>query len=231
MLKLTKQLKSPTIIVGFPGFGLVGTICTEFMLEHLAVQHVGKIWFEEMPAVIAVHKHKVIDPIGIFYNPKYNLLIIHAISGPQGLEWKIGAEIAQIAKKLTAKQVIILEGIGSQAEETHNMYYYTTHDPKKLQAAGLKPLEEGIIMGLAGTILLQCERPISALFAETHSELPDSKAAAGIIEAMDKLLDLKVDTKPLMELATKFEEKLKGMMARGKIAQDEMEKKQMSYVG
>jgi uncharacterized protein len=231
MLKLTKLPKSPTIIVGFPGFGLVGTICTEFLLEHLKTENVGKIWFDEMPAVVAVHKHKMIEPIGLFYNSAYNVLIIHAITGPQGLEWKIGREISQIATKLRAKQLIVLEGIGAQNEESHEVFYYSNHQSKILEKAQIKPLQEGIVMGIASSLMLETELPLIAFFAETHSELPDSKASAKIIEVLDSLLELKVDTKPLLELATKFEDKLKGLMSQSKVAQEQREKKMMSYVG
>lgn len=65
--ELTKKPKSPIIIEGFPGFGLVGTISTEFLVEHLGAEKIGKIDIEENPPMVAVHKGKVIDPIGIFY--------------------------------------------------------------------------------------------------------------------------------------------------------------------
>ncbi|MFH1408573.1 MAG: PAC2 family protein, partial [Nanoarchaeota archaeon] len=232
MLKLTSLPKNPTIIIGFPGFGLVGTICTEFLLEHLNQKQIGKIWFEELPAVVAIHKQKMIDSIGIHYNLSKNILIIHAITGAQGLEWKIAKEIADIAKKVKAKEVITLEGIGSKDENSHNVFYYANHAGKaKLQKAGLKPLQEGIVIGMAGALCQSVERPLTCIFAETHSELPDSKASAVIIEAVDKYLGFKIDTRPLLELATKFEEKLKGLMTQSKTAQTEREKKMMSYVG
>ena len=34
-LKLTKKPKGVTILNGFPGIGLIGTISTEFLMEHL----------------------------------------------------------------------------------------------------------------------------------------------------------------------------------------------------
>ena len=50
---------------------------------------------------------------------------------------------------------------------------------------GIPKLNEGIIMGVTGAVLLRVEKtPISCLFAETHSNLPDSKAAAKIVEAL-----------------------------------------------
>ncbi|MFH1133302.1 MAG: PAC2 family protein [Nanoarchaeota archaeon] len=232
MLKIDKFPKAPTIIVGFPGFGLVGTICTEFLLEHLKTEQIGKIWYDDLPAVVAVHKEKLIDPIGIFYNASYNIVIVHAITGAKGVEWKIAHDMAKIVEKMKAKEIIVLEGIGSQSEEGHDAFFFTNdHHRERLVKAGLKPLENGIIIGLAGALLLDVEAPLTCIFAETHSELPDSKAAAKILEAVDRYLNLKVDTQPLIELAAKFEDKLKGLMTQSQAAQDQREKKLMSYVG
>ena len=86
---LNKRPKSPTIVHGFPGLGLVGTIATEFLLEHLDVTQIGKITIEEMPAMVAIHESKMVDPFGIFYNKKYNLVILHAVAPIQGFEWKL----------------------------------------------------------------------------------------------------------------------------------------------
>ena len=40
---LTKKPKKVIIITGFPGFGLIGTITTEFLIEHLKALPIGKI--------------------------------------------------------------------------------------------------------------------------------------------------------------------------------------------
>ena len=69
-IKLSKKPKNPIIIEAFPGFGLVGTIAGEFLLEHLEVEQIGKIIFDEMPAMVAIHENKIVEPLGVFYNKK-----------------------------------------------------------------------------------------------------------------------------------------------------------------
>lgn len=235
-ITLTKKPKNPIIIEGFPGFGLVGTIASEFLIDHLDTEMIGKIWMHELPAMVAVHEGKVVEPIGIFYNKKYNIIIVHGIIGVTGLEWKITDAIVDMAKDLKAKEVISLEGIGSAvpAEKT-NIFFYSS-DAKKaklLQKAGCQVLKEGIIMGTTGILLLKAEKslPITSIFAETHSELPDSKAAAKVIEVLDKYLGLKIDYKPLLEQAEKFESKLKELLSKGQKVSEEQKKKRLSYVG
>ncbi len=233
-IKLDKKPKNPIIIEGFPGFGLVGTIASEFLIDHLKTEQIGKILFENQPAMVAIHENKVVEPLGIFYDKKYNLVIIHAVTASQGFEWKLGDAIVKIAKQLTAKEIISLEGVGSNAEVKESKAFYYTSDKKKaekLKEQGVMPLKEGIIMGVTGALLVTAEVPLTCIFAEAHTSLPDSKAAAKVIETLDQYLGLKIDYKPLLEQAEKFEGKLKGLLEKGHEAKELCEEKRMSYVG
>lgn len=235
-IKLWKKPKNPTIIEGFPGFGLVGTIATEFLIDHLTTELIGKVILNESPAVVAIHEDHIVEPLGIFYNKKYNLIIIHAVSSSTGIEWKLSDVIKKIAKELNCKEIISLEGVGSSktTDDSERVFYFS-NDPKlkkNLNRLGLNPLKEGIIMGVTGALLLSLEKiPLSCMFAETHTDLPDSKAAARIIKALDKYLGLKINPEPLMHQAEKFEEKLKGLLKKGQQAQEMSDAKRLSYVG
>ncbi len=234
-IKLSKKPKNCILIEGFPGFGLVGTIASEFLLEHLKFEQIGKIIFDEMPATVAIHEGKVIEPLGIFYNKKYNIVLLHAITASSGLEWKLADIVVDLAAKLNAKEVISLEGVGSSEETTTSrVFYYSKNEKnrKKFEKNKVEELKEGIIIGVTGAILLRTEKvPVSCIFAETHTNLPDSKAAAKVIEVLDKYMGLKVDYKPLLVQAEKFEEKLRGLLTDGQKAQKLSEEKRLSYVG
>lgn len=229
-IHLKQKPKNPVIIEGFPGFGLVATIATEFLVEHLNAKLIGRIELEEVPPVIAVHDNEVVEPLGIFYDKKNNIIILHALTNLAGLEWKISDILVKLYKDLKAKELISIEGVGSPVETKDSKVFYIG-DKKRFEKIGLKPLKEGIIMGVSGALLLRKDVKISFMFAETHSALPDSRAAARIIETLDKYLGLKVDPKPLIEKAEKFESKLKGLLEKSKVAQSQKEKKELSYLG
>ena len=233
---LTKKPKNPIIIDGFPGFGLVGTIASEFLLDHLKCEKIGRLVDESIPPMVAIHENEVVEPLGIFYCKKYNIVLIHAVTAVQGLEWKITQAITDIADQLKAKEIISLEGIGSStpSDEANNYYYSSdAKKAKKLESVGVKKLKEGIVMGTTGLLLLKAKKtmPVSIIFAETHSKLPDSKAAAKVIEVLDKYLSLKVNYKPLLKQAESFEDKLKDLVNKGEQMTREQEKKRLSYVG
>jgi uncharacterized protein len=233
-LTLTKKPKNVTIIEGFPGFGLIGTISIEFLMDHLKTEKIGVVEMEEIPAMIAIHQNKVIEPISIHYNKQYNMVLIHAINVGKNMGWKLADMVEQIAKELNAKQIISLEGVGSPNPDSGRVFYYATKNgdvSKKLEDAA-KPLMEGIIVGATGALLAkQLKIPLLALFAEAKSGLPDSKAAAEIIKALDAYTGLKVDPKPLLKQAVLFESKLKSLAEKGQKAEDTHQKKKLSYVG
>ena len=128
-IKLYKVPKSPVILEGFPGVGLVGTIATEFLIDNLDTELIGKIWLDELPAMVAIHDSKVVEPIGIHYNKKHNLILIHGVTAVKGIEWLVAESILDIAKKVKAKEIISIEGVGSAAPNKNpTCYYYSSSD-------------------------------------------------------------------------------------------------------
>jgi predicted ATP-grasp superfamily ATP-dependent carboligase len=143
--------------------------------------------------------------------------------------------VSKLANDLEAKEILSLEGVGSGEDSEGGRVFYYANDEKNAKSfekIGIDPLKEGIIIGVTGAILLRVEKiPVSCLFAETHSNLPDSKAAAKIVEALDKYLGMDLDYKPLLEQAQKFEEKLKTILQKSQEAQEISDKKKLSYFG
>lgn len=233
-IELWKKPKAPTIVEGFPGYGLIGTITTEFLIGQLKAQLIGRIRLDNIPAMVAIHDGNVINPVGIYYSKKENLVIIHVVTNVHGVEWQVAKAVADVAKQLGAKELISVEGVASPrpSAETPTFYYSNTPaNQKRFEKVKVKKLKEGVIVGVTGALLVERCCPISAIFVETQTGLPDSKAAAEIIKVLDKYLNLKVDPAPLYEQAQKFEEKIKTIMDQTKLAKTHADKKQLSYVG
>jgi len=230
--KLKSKPKNPTIVEGFPGFGLVGTIATEYLIKHLDAKKIGYIRAEEIAPTIAVHAGEPVEPLGIFYSKKKNLLILHALANVAGFEWDIAEVLAKISKDLKCKEIISLEGVGSETimKGKDPVAYYLTHNKKFKSKCG-EPLDEGIIVGVTGALIVREDVKNTCIFAETHSTLPDSRAAAKILCVLDEYLKLGLDYKPLIKRAEQFEGKLKDVMSKAKKVSQSAEEKSQSYFG
>lgn len=233
-LKLTQKPKSPIIIEGFPGLGFVGTIAVEFLIEHLNAKLIGKIESREMTPIAAIHKEQVVEPLGVFYSSKYNIVLVHALGNISGLEWELAEKVQELANALKAKEILSLEGVSSPGlslRNNLNTYFYSKKENKKMGKLGVSLLKEGVVMGVSGALLLKNKTPVTCIFSETKTGLPDSRAAANVIQVIDSYLNLKVDPKPLVKKADEFESKLKGLMSQAKKSTDQKQKKDLDYFG
>ena len=231
-----KPGKNPIVIEGFPGFGLIGTIATEYLIETLKAELIGRFEFDEMPPTLAIHQGELVHPMGIFYSKEHNILILHTILNTTGYEWKAASAILKMCDDFKADEVISIEGVAGlmPGADTPKIYFFTQDKKKRaaLQNIGMNPITESIIMGVTGALILKSTRPVTCFFAQTVSNLPDSKAAAGIIESIDKYLSLSIDTAPLIKQAEEFEKKLKKIQEQAVNATKEVEmSKKPIYLG
>jgi predicted ATP-grasp superfamily ATP-dependent carboligase len=233
-----KPKKAPIIIEGFPGFGFVATIAVEYLMDHLKTHSIGRLWSPKLAPIAFIHGKRVVQPLEVFHNDKNNIIVLEAVAGVSGLEWEIADSLVEMYKKLGAKEIISIEGIGSPAERKEpKVFYWTNNEESKkaMEAIGVDPVKEGIIFGVSGALMLKVPENIKAtfIFAETHSDLPDSRAAAGIIKVLDKYLDLKIDYKPLLKKAEEFEVRLRVMLEQAKQASQTKASKEpeQPYIG
>ncbi len=233
MFKLFKSVKEgATIIEGFPGLGLVATITTEFISDHLNCELIGKMFYDDIAPVTAIHNGNLVLPFSIYYSEKENIVIVHGLTSEN--EWKIAKDIIELYKSIKAKRIISLDGIfNPNVKEQKILFYSNDEEFKKELVKYCQELNDGIILGVTSALMiLQDEINLNCLFAEVHSQLPDSKASSLIIEVLDKTLGLNVDIEPLLKRAETFERKLKEIIRKSMMASKEKEQKEMlSYLG
>jgi len=75
---------------------------------------------------------------------------------------------------------------------------------------------EGMITGITGVLLFEGARlkqDVLCLLAEAHSSFPDSRAAALLVETLDKMLpEIELDTQPLYKEAEDIEKKIRSFL-------------------
>ena len=231
-LELTQTPKNPIIIEGFPGFGFVSTIATEFLIKHLGAERIGRIYSQKIKPVVAIHNSEIVDPLEVFYDKKHNIIILRALTTISGAEYDVAEMILDLAKKTRAKEIITLEGVASEGSGKNKVYYYTNLSKNRFEKIKLETMKNGIVLGVTGVLLLKEKQlPLSCIFVEANPELPDSRAAGEIIKVLDNYLGLKMDYKPLLKTAEEFESKLKELLSQAQKASEHKEKKEASYLG
>ena len=216
------RLHAPTLIEGFPGLGLVGTISASYLVEKLNMEPLGYITGDTFPPLAAVHNKRPLFPARMYFSQKHNLIVfISEFVIPIVAVNELSEKIYDFAQKYKVKQIISLGGIAIKGEQ--DTVYAISSMPElsasleKLHAVEL--IKEGATTGVTGVLLARGavdKYPIISLLAESQQGYMDPKASAMVLEALKELIKVDIDTTTLEHEAAKIDTKVKEIMGKAK---------------
>ncbi len=227
------KVSRPNIIVGVPEVGLVGTISTSYLIQQLNLPEIAFVDSDLMPQVIIVHESTPKHPARIYGRGDLAIVIAETPLTPR-LSSEFTAELIRWAKEKEAKMIIGVTGIPSRnremsAEDKSNVFVVTNDIGlnDRLKQAGTQAFEEGLMVGPYAALLAKCMTSgmtSLTLLAESLQQFPDPGAAASVIEVLGKLLDLKVNLKPLIDESEEIRVKSRELMSTTQAVQQGTQK-------
>ena len=209
-----KDLKNYTLIEGFPGIGLVGTIAAKYLIEKLEFKNYGCIESDIFIPVIRVRNGKPIEPSRIFINEKRKLLVIISEQIiPHRFMDDFARAVVNWIKEKGIKKIISLSGIRTEeAKEQRRVYGMAANEKslKILEKHNIAVIKEGVTSGITALTLLELKRTnleVISLLGEVKM-LTDYPAAAEVIKTMNDILKLNINVQPLLKEAKKVEQEL-----------------------
>lgn len=221
---LKKEIPSkPSILVGFPSTGLVGSIALAYLIEKNKFELVGYIVSSDFAPLATIHNYNPLPPVRIYYSKDKNLLaILSEIAIPIGLSHELAEKIFKLAKELEAKQIISLGGIS--LKENENAIYLVGNKreevEKYVEKKIGKSIREGATTGIIGSLLSLGEIynfNTLAILAEANTEYADPRAALNALHALGKIFSLRIDTSELEREAKVFASKEKEAYIKSKV--------------
>lgn len=199
-------IKNPVVVTGFPDVGLVGTIAVSHVIEALELKEIGYVASDRMPPIVVVHRRRPMAPIRL-YGGHGVIVAVSEIPVPHSLVYPLSDALVDWFKKKGARFALLLGGIASPKRmeiKEPSVFGVSTGDAMDdiMEEKKIKFLEEGFITGQDGVILRNClekNLPSIYLMAESHFAYPDPGAAAAVIQVINKILDMEVDVKTLLE--------------------------------
>jgi len=212
------NLKNFTLIEGFPGIGLVGTIAAGYIIEKRNMEPIGHIESEFFPPMSAIHKGKPYFPARL-YKDKTNdfCILLSEFVIPSTVIYSLSEAILKFAKKQKIRQIISLAGMSSNIKTKEKIFGIGSNDEaiNYLKIKKVTLINEGITTGVSGILLAKANAenyPMMSLLIKSSIEYPDPRASAELIQKLSDLAGLEVDTKELLKEAKKIENKFKGMI-------------------
>ena len=218
------KLRSPVLIEGFPGLGLVGTISASYLVEKLQMEPLGYITGEQFPPLAAVHNKRPLFPARMYFSKKHNIIVfISEFVIPITAVNELSDKIYEFAQKGKVKQIISLGGIAIKGEQD-TVYAISSLPELSAQLEKLPNVElikEGATTGVTGILLARGaveKYPVISLLAESQQGYMDPKASAMVLEALKTLVKIDIDTTTLEHEAAKIDSKVKEIVGKAKSA-------------
>ncbi|HIH16133.1 MAG TPA: proteasome assembly chaperone family protein [Candidatus Diapherotrites archaeon] len=220
-----------TLIEGFPGMGLIGTIGAKYLIERLKFREHGYLDSDIFVPVIRIHEGMPVNPSRIYVHDKLKLIILISEQIiPKAYTTKIAKAVVDWVRKKGIKRIISLSGIHTEpdANAKNIIYGIATSDKTKalLKQHGVEIIEDGITTGVTAMILLQLKNSeIEAISIMGNVNIAaDYRASAELVKKLDEILGLDIDVSPLLKEAKETEQELRVQMERMKDAHDASEK-------
>jgi uncharacterized protein len=226
------NLKGGTIIEGFPSVGLASTIASNYLIGTLDLDQICALESNYFPPISMIYAKKPKFPARVYASEKHKLAVFLSEFTPlPNLSRPLAMELLKWAKEQGCIRIISPEGLrieGVLKEEKEPRVWgvgSTDEAREQLKKCGIEQLEAGMIAGVAGVLLNEGRWrsfDIISLLVEARPNIPDARAAAKLIEAIDKLLpDVKIEIKPLYEKAGNIEGHLKKLREQAEPAMQE----------
>lgn len=233
---LTKKtsLKGYTLVEGFPGIGLVGTIAAGYLVERRKMEPIGYLHSREFPPMATIHSGIPYFPARMYRDPKEKICVLFAeFIVPANLVNDLATSIVRFAKEQGISEIVSLAGM-STAVPTGKTYGIASSEKmsRRISEGGVELIKEGITTGVSGVLIATCAAegfPAMSLLSEARQGYPDPRAAAELLKKFSEIAGVKVDTKALLEEASQVEDKMRKLLDQVKKVKDKYEKAEVEY--
>lgn len=205
----TLENKNPILIEGFPGIGLIGNITSQQIIDELKMNYIGSIDSKHFPPIAVLYEGLINMPVRIYESLEHNIVIVVSdIPINPTVSYDISRALLDWAENINVKEVVSIAGIATMSEDLKIFGAATTPAMLERIKDKVEVFQMGTISGISGSIMSEClvrEIPAISLLGATQSQNPDPMAAAVVIDVLNSIYELDVNTESLIQQAEKIE--------------------------
>ncbi len=221
-----------SVLMGFPGSGLVGSIALQYMVDQLEFAQIGSMNSKYFPPLAMMNRGVINVPVRIYEKNTIAAIVADIPIHPM-ICYEVANGIMDWLMPFKVREVVTIAGIITNEPEKRVFGVATSDEalPRIQENTIILPI--GSISGIASSILTECKvRDIHAygLLGETINA-PDPRASAAAIEVLNKMFDLGLDVQPLLEQAEEIESTMQKLSEQVQSAETMPKKEQLPMYG
>ncbi|MDK2915534.1 MAG: uncharacterized protein PWR25_91 [Euryarchaeota archaeon] len=195
-----------TVLIGFPGSGLVGSIALQYLVEQMEFEQIGAITSKYFPPVALMTKGVINAPVRL-YEKDHLVAVVSDVPIHPAICYEVANGIMDWLAQFDIKEVVTIAGIITNEPEKRVFGVATSSSVLQRVEEKTIILPMGSISGVAASLLTECKTrgiPGIGLLGETVNT-PDPRSSAATIEVLNQIYGLNLDIQPLLEQAVEIE--------------------------
>ena len=214
---------SPIVVTGFTGPGFIGNTALLYVARQQGFIQRAQVRSHLIPPMLLLLEGKPTPVFRIYGDQKNEVLLVvsEALINAENA-WPIGIKLMEWLRGKGVKEIISIEGMPFATPEGERPIFGFSTSGRDFSRDGVRPTSEGGISGINAVLLDEAMKhnvPWTTLLVPTgYAQAIDYGGAADLIEALNRMLKLGVDTSPLRQsdgLRRRAVERARGGEQRG----------------
>lgn len=199
---------SSSLIAGFSTFGLAGLTAVDYLTEHLTLTEAGHITTDALPSITPFEEGVPRHHTRLFSHDESDVtLLVNELFVPPWAADSFSEAILEWADGNGVEEMTILSGVPiPHGPEDHRTYYVATADyhDANLRDTDIPPMGKGFLDGVNAGLVgrgIESDLQVGVFLTPVHAQAPDVEAALRLVDAVQRVHDLAVDTSELEAFA------------------------------
>lgn len=197
-----------TLLAGFSSFGLAGLTAVDYLVDHLDLEETGHITADQLPSITPFSNGRPRHHTRLFSREDIDLtVLVGELFVPVHAADSFGTAILDWTAETATEEIAVLSGIPvPHGPDEHRVFYVATDEYRERRLAGtdIDPMGNGFLDGVNASLVgrgIDSTLDVGMFVTPTHAQTPDVDAALRMLDAVETVYGLDIDTAPLEEFA------------------------------
>jgi len=225
------------LIAGFSEYGLAGLTAANYLVEQLGLDERGHVTAPDLPTITPFDEGVPRHPIRLFSSDSTPVVVlVGELFVPTAAARSFSDALLSWTEAVEISETVVLSGVQMpHAEEDHRTFYVATDDYQRarLADADVPPMASGFTDGVKASLLargIDSRLRACVYVTPAHAQAPDAEAALRLVETVDDVYDLGVDTGPMESFASQIQRHYQDLAERIERARAEQQPEDRMYM-
>ncbi|ESP87157.1 proteasome assembly chaperone family protein [Candidatus Halobonum tyrrellensis] len=238
------------VLAGFSQYGLAGLTAVDYLVDHLDLEQTGHIRTDGLPSITPFEQGRPRHPTRLYSRPELDVtVLVGELFVPVSTAESFSEAVLAWTEESGVEEVAVLSGVPvPHGPNEHRAFYVATDDYRERRFPGadagtsgtapdgdeeddaeserppVAPMGTGFLDGTNAALVargMDTSMGVCVYVTPVHQQVPDVEAAIRLLDAVESVYGLGVDTAPLESFAAEVQQYYQNLADRLSEAREE----------